>query len=86
MPLQFLLGGGNMHGYACIFKGHIPYGLLVHARAATRRLKRARFAAAVRLIRELDQEGLAELVGQHLPPWVRVSVFVRICVCAHTHG
>ena len=41
--------------------------------AATRRLRRAQFAASVRAVQQLDAEGVAFLLRRHLPMWIKVQ-------------
>ncbi len=42
--------------------------------AGVKKLQRARFAAAVRLLSDVDEEGLKVIV-KFLPAWVKVCVF-----------
>lgn len=43
------------------------------ARAVSRKLKRAQFAANVRVVQQLDREALELLLRHQLPTWVKVG-------------
>lgn len=44
------------------------------AHAVSRKLKRAQFAANVRVVQQLDREGLELLLRHQLPCWVKVRL------------
>lgn len=53
--------------------------------AATRRLRRAQFAATVRAVQQLDAESLSLLLRHQLPLWIKVCASCRYhCASAAT--
>ncbi len=56
----------------------LPIPPMCPAHAVSRKLKRAQFAANVRVVQQLDREGLELLLRHQLPCWVKVRVLERV--------